>query len=116
MLEAKSIRVLHEALRPPDGYQLDHLLITTFTLDLVTLLSIPIAFSRYSAAAELDVAERDPLELLAAVERQSGRITVFHQADKIAVPDQHRRLLTLVEDALVPVSPARKGATFHPKL
>ncbi len=116
VLEPKSIRVLHEALRPDDGCEVDHLLVTTFTLDLVSLLSVPLAFTRFSAYGDADGLERDPLELLAAVERQSGRLTVFHQTAAIAVPDRHRRLLTLVEDALVAVPAPRKGAVFHPKL
>jgi hypothetical protein len=116
MLEPNSIRVLHDALRPPEGYELEHLLVTTFTLDLVSLLSVPLAFARFGAYGDADALERDPLELLAAVERQAGRITVFHQAAAIAVPDRHRRLLTLVEDALVAVPAPRQGAVFHPKL
>ena len=116
MLEPKAIRVLHDALRPAEGYELEHLLVTTFTLDLVSLLSVPLAFARFGAYGDADALERDPLELLAAIERQAGRITVFHQAGAIAVPDRHRRLLTLAEDALVAVPAPRQGAVFHPKL
>jgi hypothetical protein len=110
------MRILHEALRPPDGHDLEQLVVTTFTLDLVSLLSVPLAFAWFGGQGDTDAVERDPLELLAAVERQSGRITVFHQAGAIAVPSRHRQLLSLVEDALAAVPTPRAGGIFHPKL
>lgn len=110
------MRVLHDTLRPPEGHELQHLLVTTFTLDLVSLLSIPLAFTWFGGEGDADAIDRDPLELLAAVERQSGRITVFHQAGAIGVPGRHKRLFSLIEDALVPVPAPRQGAVFHPKL
>jgi PLD-like domain len=110
------MRILHDALRPPDGHELEHLLATTFTLDLVSLLSIPLAFTWFGGHGDTDAIERDPLELLAAVERQSGRITVFHQADAIGVPGRHKQLFPLIEEALVPVPAPRNGGVFHPKL
>jgi hypothetical protein len=110
------MRILHEALKPPDGFELEHLLVTTFTLDLVSLLSIPLAFTWFGGHGDADAIERDPLELLAAVQRQAGRITVFHQAGAIARPDRHRMLLPLVEDSLVAVPAPRNGGVFHPKL
>jgi hypothetical protein len=110
------MRILHEALRPPDGHELEQLVVTTFTLDLVSLLSVPLAFAWFGVQGDSDAVERDPLELLAAVERQSGRITVFHQAGAIAVPGRHRQLLSLVEDALTGVPTPRAGGVFHPKL
>jgi hypothetical protein len=110
------MRILHEALRPPEGHELEQLVVTTFTLDLVSLLSVPLAFAWFGGQGDSDAVERDPLELLAAVERQSGRITVFHQAGAIAVPSRHRRLLSLVEDALAAVPAPRAGGVFHPKV
>lgn len=108
------MRVLHEALRPPDGYELDCAIGTTFTLDLVSLLSVPLAVGRF-AGGEDGPDECDPLELLASIERSADRITVFHQAGAIRVPEHHRELLTLVESSLVGVS-LRRGALFHPKV
>ena len=116
VLEPRSMRVLHEALRPLPGQKLDQLVVTTFTLDLVSLLSIPLALSRYAEAGEDRTTDLDPLAVLASVQHLSDRITVFHQADMIAVPNRHRALLPLVEDMLVPVAAPRAGAVFHPKL
>ena len=116
VLEPKSMRVLHDALQAPNGYRLDQLVATTFTLDLVSLLSVPLALTQFAGTGDEDSTDLDPLALLASVQRQAGRIIVFHQADKIAVPDRHRGLLPLIEDTLVPVRPPARGGVFHPKL
>jgi len=114
MLEARSMRVLHDSLRPPDGYELDCVVGTTFTLDLVSLLSIPLAVGRFSSDED-GAAATDPLALLASLERSTDRITVFHQAGAIRVPERHRELLTLVEGSLFSVA-LRTGSLFHPKM
>ena len=46
MLELPERELLLASLMPPDGYALDFAVATTYSLDLVALLSTPIAFSR----------------------------------------------------------------------
>lgn len=108
------MRVLHDALRPPVGYELECAVGTTFTLDLVSLLSVPLAVGRFSGGDD-GPSEASPLELLAALERTADRITLFHQAGAVRRPDRHRELLTLVERCLVGVV-LEPGRLFHPKL
>lgn len=45
MLEPGERHLLADALRPPEGYQFDCAISTTFTLDLLTLLTMPVAFT-----------------------------------------------------------------------
>lgn len=87
------MRVLHDAIRPPLGFELEHLVVTTFTLDLVSLLSVPLAFTWFGSHGDTDAAAREPLELLAAVARSAQRITVFHQGGQVTVPAKHGGLL-----------------------
>lgn len=108
------MRILHDALRPPEGCELDCAVGTTFTLDLVSLLSIPLAVGRF-ASCDSGPAESDPLELLASLERSAGKVTVFHQAGLVRVPDRHRELLALVQGCLAGVALSH-GALFHPKV
>lgn len=108
------MRILHDALRPPDGYELEIAVGTTFTLDLVSLLSIPLAVANLPDRDGGPV-QADPLELLASLERSIDRITIFHQAGVIRVPERHRELLTLVESSLASVNLSR-GRLFHPKV
>ena len=45
MLEPGNRRLFLESLRPPEGYTFDLAVGTTYTLDLLALLSIPLAFT-----------------------------------------------------------------------
>lgn len=108
------MRVLHEALRPPEGFALDYAVGTTFTLDLVSLLSVPLAVGRF-ADSDDGPTESNPLELLASLERSADKIVVFHQAGEIRLPGRHRDLLTLVEHSLCAVK-LQPGRLFHPKV
>ena len=45
MLDPADRTVLTEALRPPIGFRLDQVIATTYTLDLVALLTLPLSFT-----------------------------------------------------------------------
>jgi hypothetical protein len=88
---------------------------TTYTLDLIALLSAPVAF------AFADCQDRDgrpiaePLALLKAVRQYAGDICLFCQAGKIQVPRSYQPLLASLEDSIVEAT-APLGGSFHPKL
>ena len=64
MLEPDRRRFFLDTLSPPDGYRFDRAVGTTFTLDLMTLLSVPLAFTfRDAHDGDGDLAS-DPLALL----------------------------------------------------
>lgn len=115
MLDPQDRRLLHDALRPPPGYQLDHALITTFSLDLLALLSVPLAFTVFQLRDEDEVPEADPLALLEALRRYAGRLTLFCQAGQIAVPRRTQLLLGYLENSVFEVK-SRRGGAFHPKV
>lgn len=104
-----------DVLAPPPGARLERAIATTFTLDLVALLTAPLAFSLIEhSRGEGDGA--DPLALLDAARRHAGRIAVFADAGHIAVPRAGQPLFSLLEESVVPVRAPRPGALFHPKL
>jgi hypothetical protein len=117
MLEPNNRRLLREALRPPAGYTLDRTITTTFSLDLMALLAIPVSFTFFQMKDHDGPPQVDPLALLEALRRYAGQITVFCQAGQIHVP-KHVQLLmgyleTSVHEVLAPHSP---HGVFHPKL
>lgn len=57
-------RQLFDALRPPDGYQLDQAIGTTYSLDLLALLTVPLAYTFWGGEDEQGQLTRDPLVLL----------------------------------------------------
>src|SRR3954471_4694766 len=86
MLEPRERTLLLSALQPPDGYKVDYCIGTTFSLDLVSLLAAPLAFTRFDADAEEGSTREDSVELLASVRRHAKHITMFCHAGRIAFP------------------------------
>ncbi len=116
MLDPTDRRLLLEALRPPDGYELHSAIATTFSLDLIALLMVPLAFTRFDYEGEDGRPNPDPLALLEAVRRHSDRLTVFCQAGQIGVPRDMHRLYTYLEGSVVEVAPSNRHGVFHPKV
>lgn len=114
MLEPQSRTLLAEALRPPPGYSLDCAVGTTYTLDLLALVAVPLAFTFFDWQDDESPAA-NPLGLLEAVRRNADRIAIFCQEDRIAVPRQYRSLLAYIESSVIPVRPPEQGS-FHPKV
>ena len=116
MLEPDTSVLLTDALRPPPGHEVDVAVTTTFSLNLTAMLIAPMTF----AFAEMDdshrIDDRDPAQLLDAVQRFMGRTTVFCQAAGIHVPASHSRIHTFLEGSLHEVEPPTENALFHPKL
>ncbi|TMI99580.1 MAG: hypothetical protein E6G97_21950 [Alphaproteobacteria bacterium] len=102
------------ALRPPSGFQLDRAIGTTYSLDLMTMLSLPLSFALLDLTDPDGRLRRDPVALLHALRAYANRLTIFCQAGGIAVPAQRHPLYAHLEEAIVPVR--KKGGTFHPKI
>lgn len=116
MLEPQNRRLLLEALRPPDGYTVDIALGTTYTLDLVALLTAPLSFALLDWQDDDGRPLRDPLALVEAIRRHADRIALFCQAGEIKVPTGDKQLLAYLEDSVVEVAPKQRRRVFHPKL
>src|SRR5262245_24779126 len=121
MLEPRQRRLLLDALRPPEGYTLDHALGTTFSLDLLALLTAPLAFTFFAAdtvpALDSDAPRRpDPVALLLALRRHAERISLFCQAGRIAVPRRQHLLLGYLEKSVFEARAPGPARAFHPKL
>jgi hypothetical protein len=116
MLEPQSRRHLLESLRPPSGYSLDCAIGTTFSLDLLTLLTAPLAFTLFDWEDEQGQPPHDPLPLLEAVRRYASRISIFCQAGQIVVPKGNQPLLSYLENSVFQVTARHPGRVFHPKV
>lgn len=116
MLAPEERTLLLESLRPPPGYALDRALGTTYSLDLLALLTTPLAFTFFSWEESEDGMPSDPLVLLEALRRNADRIHVFCQVGRIGVPRQHRALFAYLEGCVIEVAPPRDGGVFHPKV
>ncbi len=114
MLEPRARRLLLDALRPPDGYALGHAVGTTYSLDLLALLVAPLAFSMFEV--DDDEGRADPLALFAALRRHAGRVTLFCEAGRIAVPARSQPLFGYLEEAVYEATAPASDRAFHPKV
>ena len=103
-----------DLLRAPENYRLDMAVLTTYTLDLETLLALPLAVLSYSDDGVNDLLA-DPLGLLQGLREATDRIHVFVDESGIAIPNEGRDLFALLESGVHPVR-APNGGVFHPKV
>ncbi|MBI4581860.1 MAG: phospholipase D family protein, partial [Planctomycetes bacterium] len=116
MLEPEGRQLLLDALRPPTGYELEHAVGTTYSLDLMSLLVAPLGFALFDREASDGRLIADPIALIEAVRRHAERIDVFCQAGQIAVPREHRAIVAYLESSVHGVVPPNPEAIFHPKV
>lgn len=114
-------RLLTDALEPPPGMELDRAVTTTYSLDLVALLLMPLTFAAIDQRGSEEGAGEpdqgvDPVALLESVRRYADRLTVLVQAGGIAVPAKYRPMLAYLEGSLVQVAVPGTGGVFHPKV
>ena len=110
VLAPDSRELLLEALRPPAGCSLDRAVATTFTLDLETALTVPLAFAGF----RLDE-QPDPIEIMQSLRGMSDRIDIFCQAGAIGAGRWPSDLVALLEGVVHEVKRPRPGHIFHPK-
>jgi hypothetical protein len=115
MLAPNQRQHLLEALRPPDGYELSFAIGTTYSLDLMALLCIPLAFAQFDWEDDAGRPAADPLALLEALRRYADRLHVFCQAGCISVPSKGQLLFGYLEKSVFQAQ-APFGGVFHPKV
>ena len=111
MLAPDRRSLLLDALRPPAGHSLHHAVATTFTLDLETALTVPLAFAGFQFDEQ-----PDPIEVMESLRGMSERFDVFHQAGAINSGRWPSDLLALLEDVVHGVRQPTPGHIFHPKV
>jgi hypothetical protein len=116
MLEPHARTLLFDILRPPDDHSLDFGIATTYTLDLLALLTAPVAFSLFEADDHRELLKLNSLTLLESLRRYADRLTVFTQAGLIALPKAQFPQFAFLERVVVECRARVPGARFHPKL
>jgi hypothetical protein len=112
MLRTDERALLVDLLTPPEaGFRLERAVGTTFTMQMESLLRVPLAVvgSEWHDGV-------DPLGVMEAVRSSAGRIDAFCQAGMVSVPSTVSPLLAFLEDVVHQVVRPRPGHLFHPKL
>lgn len=104
-----------EGMHPPEGYRLGMLAGTTYSMDFLTALTVPLAVEARATVDRSLMAGKE-IEVLAALKRAAARVAIFVEAGNIGqFSTQASRLAALMEGAIHQIQPAR-GTSFHPKL
>lgn len=115
MLDPYDRRQLLEILRPPEGYSLDFAIGTTFSLDLLALMTAPLGFTIFEAESESG--SPDPLAIIESLRKYAGRICIFCQAGRIHIPREYEQpLYTYLEGSVFQAQAPVEGSVFHPKV
>lgn len=115
MLEFRNDRLDYgRLLIPPAGYRLERAIAASYSIDLNTLLSIPVALF-YSQTLEGKL-QGERFQLLEAIQRTAGIVTVYFQHGQLHVPERYNRLFAFMEQMIVPVKRDNAFSSFHPKV
>lgn len=114
MIDAEKRTLLTDALTPPPGCRFDSGVVTTYSLDLVTLLALPLHLS-WLASGEERPEQVDPIRMIEALRRTANRLTVFCERGRMLTPRMPTPLLGLLE-GMVHEATAPHGGAFHPKV
>ena len=114
MISPKERSTLTEAMVPPAGYTFDTGLATTYSLDLGSLVSLPLQLAWLATSEDAD-AQRDPIRLLEGLRRTASRLNVFVDRGRLRAPRMPHALMGLMEEMIHEVD-ARHGGIFHPKV
>lgn len=107
-------------LAPPEGFELDAAVATTYSLDLETLTFAAIALGHGENTDSM--LKDNPVSMLNALRKIRDKVVIFYETGRIAVPASRRtsNFYQLLEGMTVPVAlPAHKGnnyPSFHPKM
>ncbi|MGA3314836.1 MAG: phospholipase D family protein [Candidatus Korobacteraceae bacterium] len=116
MLRPDERQHLLEMLRPPAGCTLDVAVGTTYSLDLISALMLPLSFAFFDWEHEDGELVADPLALLEALRRYGDRFTIFCQSGQIRVPSKYPPLVTFLEPCIYDVVAPDEDGVFHPKV
>lgn len=104
-----------ELLKPPEGFLLSRAIGTTYSLDLLALLAVPVAMY-YSKPLETDFEMNEtPFDVFDSISKASKTVTIFCQKGKIKVPKKFNKLISLTEDCICEITPDTAYSSFHPK-
>jgi hypothetical protein len=94
---------------------LDFAVGTTYSLDLLTLLTVPLSFAWFDRSGDRDGDAVESVEVLGGLQKYAKRLVIFCQAGRIAWPQQRYPQLAFLEESVADCA-APGGGAFHPKV
>jgi hypothetical protein len=101
-----------ESLSPPEGWKTDCAILSTYSADLVVVVTSLLAL----AGCDLDSRRTGSrVELVKAIETLRGRVCVLAQASRLAIPNSSRPILKLLDRFMKTVDVDERVSSWHPK-
>jgi hypothetical protein len=102
-----------ECLRPPDGWETRHAILSTYSADLTVIVTALLALS----GCEFDLQRTGSrVELVQTIEGLRGRACVLAQAGRVIVPNTPRPILKLLDKFTKFVGSDERSSSWHPKV
>ncbi|MFW6312208.1 MAG: hypothetical protein ACOC1K_08260, partial [Nanoarchaeota archaeon] len=115
MLNPDNRTLYLDALKPPAGFELDYAIAASYSLNLNTLVMLPLALSKYRD--EFTQKEKiDRIKLLEALENNYDKMSIFCQKGQIAIPKNVNILYSFLEDTIIETQIKKGNKAFHPKI
>lgn len=110
MLDPTNRTLYSTLLKPPAGYSLDRAVSTSYSMDPMMALMVPLQLAFFDMDKEI----HDILTVYEAIRRVSSKLDIFIDKGMISNPSGTQSLYVLLEPILHEVRAPRGGA-FHPK-
>jgi hypothetical protein len=114
MLDPAIRQIYIDQLNPPEGYRLRRAIGATFSLDLMSLLMVPISMTMADYKLQCTAAN-DPVAVIEALHRSADRLIIFCQKGRIAIPSRDTLLYSYLEKVVIEARALNKDGVFHPK-
>ncbi|MFW5961389.1 MAG: phospholipase D family protein [bacterium] len=114
MLKPDERALYLDILKPPTAYELEYALAATYSLNLTTLIMLPLALSKYRYNFENEE-NIDQIELLEALENSYDKLDVFCQKGQIKIPNNINILYSFLEETVIEAQIDQGKKAFHPK-
>jgi hypothetical protein len=101
-----------ELLKPPDGWRTDHAVLSTYSADLVVIVTSLLAMSGCDLESRRTGSR---VELVRAVEALRGRVRILAQEGRVPIPAAPVPILKLLDKFLSTVVTDERESSFHPK-
>src|SRR5262245_5418170 len=101
-----------ELLKPPEGWRTDHAILSSYSADLVVIVTSLLALSG------CDLENRRTggrVELVRAIESLRGRVRILAQEGRVAIPRAPLPILKLLDKFLLTIVTDENESSFHPK-
>jgi hypothetical protein len=102
-------------LRPPDGFEFDYGIGTTFSVDLETLLTVPLSLALCEFESR-DDALANPEALIEGLRRIAGKLHIFCHRTRIKQPNEGKPFFSFLEEMVMQALPRNGTGAFHPKV